>query len=207
MSASSAAAPSNRSAGREVVLFHSVLGLRPAVHRWADRLRAGGHVVHTPDLYEGRSFDEYDPAFQFLETIGGIETLMTRSHASVDGLPADLVYAGFSNGAASAELLALTRPGARGAVLMHGALPVQLFGAEAWPAGVPVQLHQAVDDPFREPEADAAFTASVNGSGARLEAFDYPITGHLFADDGLPEYDAASAESMMERVLAFLRTV
>jgi len=132
---------------------------------------------------------------------------MTRSHAAVADLPSDLVYAGFSNGAASAELLAVTRPGARGAVLMHGALPVQLFGAEAWPASVPVQLHQAVDDPFREPQADIAFAASVDASGARFEAFDYPIVGHLFADSALEEFDAGSAEMMMERVLEFLRAV
>jgi hypothetical protein len=37
----------------EVVLFHSVLGLRPGVIA-ADRLRTAGHTVHTPDLEPAR---------------------------------------------------------------------------------------------------------------------------------------------------------
>ena len=42
----------------EVVLFHSVLGLRPGVIAAAERLRAAGHTVHTPDLYDGEVFDD-----------------------------------------------------------------------------------------------------------------------------------------------------
>jgi dienelactone hydrolase len=37
-----------------VVLFHSVCGLRPAVRAAADRIRATGHEVAVPDLFDGR---------------------------------------------------------------------------------------------------------------------------------------------------------
>src|SRR5688572_1962404 len=97
----------------QVVLFHSVLGVRPAVRDWADQLRAAGHVVHVPDLYEGKTFDEHEEGMRHVESIGGIQTLVARTIAAAGELPANVVYAGFSNGAASAELLAATRPGAR----------------------------------------------------------------------------------------------
>jgi len=40
----------------EVILFHHAQGLTDGVGAFADDLRAAGHVVHTPDLYEGRTF-------------------------------------------------------------------------------------------------------------------------------------------------------
>jgi len=124
-------------------------------------------------------------------------------------LPEGLVYAGFSMGAAHAELLAAERPGALGAVLMHGAVPVETleehFGVERWPEGVPVQVHYAAEDPWVETEGDVApLGEAVRGAGAAFEEYVYPGSGHLFADPGLDEYDRASAEKMWERVLAFL---
>jgi dienelactone hydrolase len=189
---------------REIVLFHSVLGLRPAVRGWADRLRQVGHVVHMPDLYGGRVFDDIGQAMREVESIGGIDAIVARTYEAVDGLPSDVVYAGFSNGGGSAQLLALTRPGALGAVLMHAALPVEAFGVSAWPADVPVQIHYAVADPFREAAAVAALQQSVRDAGASCELFDYPGSGHLFADPELEEYEPASAELMFRRVSGFL---
>src|SRR3712207_6052470 len=123
----------------EVVLFHSVLGLRPGVTAAADRLRAAGHTVHTPDLYEGEVFDDLEAGSRKDEALG-YQEIARRAREAVAGLPEGLVYAGFSLGAVHAELLAASRPGALGAVLMHGAVPVgtlnEFFGVERWPAGV-----------------------------------------------------------------------
>ena len=184
-----------------VVLFHSVLGVRPAVRDWAARLERAGYTVHVPDLFDGATFDHYADGTRHVESIGGIPELIARSQRAVADLPPALVYAGFSAGAAAAELLALTRPGARGAILMHGVLPLEAFHSSEWPAPVPVQLHQAVEDPFRSEPAIEAFTASVRRSHATLERWDYPGAGHLFADAELPDYDATSATQMLERVL------
>lgn len=142
----------------EIVLFHSALGLRPGVFAFADRLRQSGHTVHTPDLYGGSrapaatTFDDYGQASAYVASIGYPE-LMARSRAAVAELPAELVYAGFSNGGASAELLAATRPGARAAVLLHAALPPEVLGISRWPGAVPVQVHYAEHDPFRSPDS------------------------------------------------------
>jgi dienelactone hydrolase len=181
-----------------IVLFHSALGLRPAVAAFADALRAHGHTVHTPDLFDGKVFDDLDDGVRQRDAIG-IPGLIERSRAAVEALPAEVVYAGFSMGSASASFLTATRPGARGAILMHGALPPAAFGA-TWPAGVPAQLHYAEHDPW----VDAAEVEALTAAVPRLATFVYPGGGHLFADAGLAEYDEASARLMMSRVLAFL---
>ena len=38
----------------EVVLFHHLQGLTEGVRAFAGELRAGGHTVHTPDLFDGQ---------------------------------------------------------------------------------------------------------------------------------------------------------
>src|SRR5918997_1922991 len=192
----------------EVVLFHSVLGLRPGVISAAERLRAAGHTLHTPDYFDGEVFDDLEEGSRKEEKLG-YQEIARRTKESVSGLPEGLVYAGFSLGAVHAEVLAASMPGALGAVLMHGAVPVEglseFFGIERWPAGVPVQVHYAADDPWVEAEGEVApLGEAVRGSGAAFEAYAYPGSGHLFADPGLPEYDRASSKAMWERVLAFL---
>ncbi len=189
----------------EVVLFHSVLGLRPGVLRGAERLRAAGHAVHTPDRYQGQApFDSYEDAIAFERTIGFPE-LIARSEASLADLSTHVVYGGWSAGGALAEHFALTRPGASGVVLISAAAELSWFNATAWPAEVPVQVHYAVDDHFREEEELQSFLASVREAGAPLDFHEYALRGHLFDDPSLPdEYDEPAAELLWARILAFL---
>jgi len=192
----------------EVVVFHSVLGLRPGVIAAADRLRAAGHTIHTPNLFDGEVFDDLDDGQRKEEALG-YQEIARRAKEAVAELPAGLVFAGFSLGAVHAELLAASRPGALGAVLMHGAVPVEslseFFGVDRWPEGVPVQVHYAALDPWVEADEEVVpLGDDVRGAGAAFEAHAYPCSGHLFADPALPEYDRASSEAMWERVLAFL---
>lgn len=194
----------------EVVLFHSVLGLRPGVIAAAERLRAAGHTVHAPDYFDGEVFEDLDDGSRKEEALGYRE-IARRTGEAVAGLPAGLVFAGFSLGAVQAELLAASRPGALGAV-MHGAVPVEtlneFFGVERWPEGVPVQVHHAKEDPWVDAEGEVApLGDAVRGTGAAFEEHAYPGSGHLFADPDLPEYDRASSEEMWRRVLAFLDRV
>jgi dienelactone hydrolase len=192
----------------EVVMFHSVLGLRPGVLDAADRLRAAGHTVHTPDLFGGEVFDDLDDGMRKEESLGYRE-IARRTEEAVARLPAGLVFAGFSMGVAHAEQLAASRPGALGAMLMHGAVPVEVlteyFGVERWPEGVSVQVHYAADDPWVEAEQEVTpLGDAVKGAGAEFEEYVYPGSGHLFADSDLTEYDHASSEAMWARVIAFL---
>lgn len=187
----------------EVALFHSVLGVRPGVLDAADRLRERGHRVLVVDQYDGRVFDDYDEAAAFVEALGSFPVLMGRAVAAVESLPDGFVAVGFSNGGGMAELVATQRP-VSGVVMCSGALPLEMLGAQAWPAGVPAQIHYALGDPFRQEGWAESVAESVRAAGAEVQAFDYPGSGHLFTDPGLPgEYDRDSAELLWQRVLAF----
>lgn len=185
----------------DILLFHSALGLRPGVHAFADALRTAGHTVHTPDLYDGEVFDRLERGVAKRDALG-IPEIARRGASAAEGLPADLVYAGFSLGVGPAQMLAQTRPGARGALLLHGALPAAAFETP-WPASVPLAIH-AMD---ADPEVDLAVARELAAEAADGELHLYPGTGHLFADSDLPEYDATAAELLRERCLAFLARV
>ena len=189
----------------DIVVFHSVLGPRAGVTDAADRLRAAGHTVHTPDLYRGEArFDEYDPAIAYEQRIGHQEFLR-RAAAEVAHLPPRLVYMGFSAGGAPAEWLAATRPGALACILLHAALPLRLMGLDTWPAAVPVQVHFMRDDPFRDQAEIEGMAADVGAAGAPFEFFEYAGAGHLFTDPSLPaEYASEATETLWGRVLALL---
>ncbi len=189
-----------------IVLFHSVLGVRPGVQDAAARLRAGGHDVLVVDQYDGRSFDDYPTAIAYQEEVG-FPALMQAALDATAGLPDGFVVAGFSNGAGMAEHVALHRPVAA-AVLFSGALPLQYLGAGAWPAAVPVQLHYAVSDPNRNQDFVDQFLKDVRASGANVEFHEYATSGHLFTDASLPdEFDARATEALWIHVHDFLRNV
>lgn len=187
----------------EIVLFHSAYGLRPGVLQWAQRLRDAGCIVHTPDLYDGEVFYDRMDAVRKIQELG-FDGMLERSQASVSHLGSELFYAGFSNGGACAELLAATRPGARGAILMHAPLPIRDLGWKTWPATVPVQVHFAEKDPLRDQKGIDSLASRVRASGATFQQYDYAASGHLFADPDAPAYDAAATELMFQRVLEFL---
>jgi dienelactone hydrolase len=173
------------------------------VRSFADELRRAGHTVHTPDLFDGRTFDTIEDGMAFARE-AGFGALSERGVAAGEAIRPDVVYAGFSFGVMAAQQLAQTRAGARGALLMFGCLPVSEFGA-AWPAGVPVQVHGKDNDPFFLEDLEAA--QALVESADRGELFLYTGEQHLFADSSLPAYDAAAAALLTERVLTFLATV
>lgn len=187
----------------EVVLYHHVQGLTPGVQAFADELRQAGHTVHTPDLFEGRTFDTIEDGLAFARE-AGFGALAARGVAAAEGLPAEVVYAGFSFGVVVAQQLAQTRPGARGALLLYSCLPVSEFG-DAWPDDVPVQVHGKEGDEFFLEDLEAA--RALVDSAELAELFLYPGEEHLFADSSLPAYDPAAAALLTERVLAFLDRV
>jgi len=187
----------------EVVLFHHALGLTPGVVAFADELRRGGHTVHAPDLYEGRTFTTIDEGMAHVREFG-FEAMMERGVRAVEALSPELVYAGFSLGVLPAQRLAQTRPGARGALLYYACVPVAEFGS-AWPDGVPVQVHGMDADPFFVDEGDIDAARALVESAEHGELFLYPGDQHYFADSSLPSYDAAAAGLLLKRTLQFLR--
>lgn len=186
----------------DIVLYHHAQGLTSGVGAFADDLRRGGHTVHTPDLYEGHTFETLDEGLAYAKSTG-FDTILDRGLVAADGLGDALVYAGFSLGVMPAQQLAQTRAGARGALLFHSCLPVSEFG-EAWPLGVPVQVHGMEADPFFADEGDLDAARELVGSTEQAELFVYPGKEHLFADSSLPSFDQAAAALLMRRVLSFL---
>ena len=188
----------------DIALFHSVLGVRPGITDAATRLRADGHQVLIVDQYDGRVFDDYEEAGRFVEQLGFPE-LMRRAVQAVQDLPDGFLAAGFSNGGGMAEYVATRRP-CSGVLMLSGALPVSMLGADAWPASVPAQIHYTEHDPHRRQEWTDAVVRDVRAAGARIEVFSYPGAGHLFTDPSLPdEYDEQAAALLWQRVLAFCR--
>ncbi len=114
----------------EVLLFHHAQGLTKGVLAFADTLRGAGHVVHTPDLYDGHTFASLDEGVGYAQQVG-FGTVMERGVQAADDLPAGLVYAGFSLGVMPAQRLAQTRPGAAGALLLEACVPTSEFGSVA----------------------------------------------------------------------------
>jgi dienelactone hydrolase len=186
----------------EVLLFHHAQGLTPGVVAFADELRRAGHTVHTPDLYDGRTFDTLEAGMAHAEEIGFGEVI-ERGTRAADGLPAELVYAGFSLGVLPAQKLAQTRAGARGALLFYSCVPVAEFG-RAWPAEVPVQVHGMDADPIFVGEGDIDAARALVEQAKDAELFLYPGDQHYFADSSLPSYDPAAAALLTRRVLDFL---
>jgi dienelactone hydrolase len=185
----------------EVVLFHHVQGLTDGVRAFAEELRAGGHTVHTPDLFDGERPASLDAGIAHIRGVGDA-VLQERADRAVAALPEALVYAGFSWGAGTAQQYAQTRPGARGALLYEACMPITgewAFGP--WPDGVPVQIHGMDKDPFfgLEGDIDAARELVETVGSGLAELFVYPGDRHLFTDSSLPSYDAEATALVVRR--------
>ena len=186
----------------EVLLFHHALGQTEGFAAFADELRQAGHTMHTPDLYDGRTFASIDEGMAHVKELGFGE-IIERGVRAANELPDELVYGGFSLGVVPAQKLAQTRPGARGALLFYACVPASEFGT-SWPADVPVQIHGMDADPFFVDEGDIDAARAIVESTDQAELFLYPGSEHYFADSSLPSYDADAAALLTRRVLDFL---
>jgi dienelactone hydrolase len=188
----------------ELLLFHHAQGLTAGCLSFADELRAAGHVVHAPDLYDGKTFADLDDGVGYAREVG-FDTIGERGRLAAEGLPNEIVYAGFSLGAMPAQMLAQTRPGAKGALLFHGCVPPSEFGGP-WPQGVPLQIHlmEAVEWAL---EGDLYAARELDEAVESAELHLYPGDRHLFADNSLPDYDESAATLLNRRVLSFLDNI
>ncbi|WP_232661463.1 dienelactone hydrolase family protein [Pseudonocardia sp. TRM90224] len=183
-----------------VALFHSVFGLRGVELAAAERLRAAGHQVVVPDLFDGvTNPGDFDAAFDHLDRIGW-STVLERAHDALADAPAETVLGGLSMGAALVGDIWPARLDAAGAFYLHAAPPV--------PAGIrtgtPVQLHFGAGDPFVPPERLARFRESAERNGAYATVREYEGVGHFFTDETLPDHDADAATSTWRDVLGML---
>jgi dienelactone hydrolase len=186
----------------EVLFFHHALGLTAGCRSLADRWRGAGHRVHTPDLYDGRTFDDLSEGVAYAQSIG-FGTIAERGRAAAEDLPPRLVCAGCSLGVVPAQMLAQTRPGAIGALLFSACIPFSEL-SPSWPRHLPVEIHAMDGDPFFVDEGDIDAARALVATAARATLHLYPGSGHLFLEEGSPDYDATAAELATTRVLRFL---
>lgn len=186
----------------EALLFHHALGLTDGVRALAEDIRDAGHVVHLPDLYDGRTYTELGEGVAHAEEVG-FDTLRARGAAAAEDLPTELVYMGLSLGVMPAQELAQTRAGARGAVLLHACVPLEYFGDGTWPADVPAEIHVMEDDEL----GDVDIAREVAAATDPVELYVYPGDRHLFTDPSTPDHDPEATSLVLQRVLAFLEQV
>ena len=185
----------------DVIVFHHALGLAPGVLSFAERIRAAGHRVMVPDLYQGETFDTIDAGVAHAEATG-FDTIIDRGIAAAGALDEPFVSIGFSLGVLPAQNLAQTHRRAVGAVLCHAAIPLGTF-ADTWPGGVALQLHNSPDDSWGDFEEAEALVAAVPGA----ELFVYETSAHLVIEPGLPDSDPRITEQILERTLQLLADV
>ncbi|MDQ7729941.1 dienelactone hydrolase family protein [Halomonas sp. SpR8] len=186
----------------QILLFHHAQGLTSGIREFANRLRHAGHIVHVPDLYEGRVFDDLDKGVAYAQEIG-FDSIIERGIKAAEGLPRELVFSGFSIGVLPAQKLAQTRAGAIGALFFHSCVPYSEFGP-AWPNGVRGQIHGMDRDKLFVDEGDLNAAQAIVETTEEVELFLYPGEKHLFADNSLASYDEGAAALLTKRVLGFL---
>lgn len=189
----------------DVVLFHHLRGLTGGVRAFADELRADGHTVHTPDLFDGALPDSLEAGSALSRELG--DEVDRRAEEALAGLSETLVYGGFSFGVMTAQRLAQTRPGALGALLYEACLPITgEWAIGPWPDDVAVQIHGKDKDEFfaLEGDVDAAREIVAELGPDRAELFTYPGDEHLFTDNTLSTYDPEATAQVLTRTKAFL---
>ena len=183
-----------------VVLFHSILGLRPVEHEIAAHFQRHGHTVSLPDLFGGRTTNDYDEGFAQRKEVGN-QAIMAAAQAAVDSAPASAVLAGVSFGAALVSEFWLSRPDMAGALLMAGVTDWM----DPRRPGFPISAHIARPDPFDD---DTFFDDWVAGAGGvALNLHRYDGVGHYFLDRSLPDFGALQAQLCLDRAVAFLNTL
>jgi dienelactone hydrolase len=73
------------------MLFHHAQGLTSGCLSFADELRAAGHIVHAPNLYDGKTFTDLMDGVRYAEEEVGFDTIIERGRLAPERLPNDIV--------------------------------------------------------------------------------------------------------------------
>ena len=157
-------------------------------------MRADGHRVTLPDLFDGATSESVEGGFAIQERVGW-ETMMARARAAAEPLPAETALAGVSAGAQVAGTLWLERPAAEGCSCCMGRAR----------SGRRVEAHLAEPEPYDDEDYLQWWAEGMRSAGLDFTLYRYPGAGHYFTDPSLPDHDAAAAALAVERALAFLR--
>lgn len=192
--------------GSPVLIVHSWWGLTASFERFADQLAANGHLAGCVDLFGGqiasteqearrlRTVRRVEPAYQLcrrsLDELAG--------HPRADGSAPAVV--GFSMGGHWAVWLAQHPPPCVARVVLYYAARGGDFAA----ASTPVLAHFADHDTFVSTSARRTMERAIARRGLAYEAFEYPGTGHWFAESDHRAFDRVAASAAYERTVSFL---
>src|SRR5699024_9409008 len=166
------------------------------------QLRNRGHTVHTPDLFEGRTFATVEEGMGYAESLG-LEQVIRRGIEAAGELPKQAVFSGFSIGVLPAQQLLQTTPEALGGLFLHSFVDPE-FLPGSWPSGCPVQVHGRDHDPFFAGEGDLEAARAVQSEHPELEIVLHAGHGHLFTDSSTADYDESAAADVLARLGTFL---
>ena len=189
----------------QILLFHHELGLTDGVRALAQKIEAGGHTVHLPDLYEGRTFTTVQQGLAHLNEIGRAQIEARGVAATAEHRQASVV-AGISMGVAPAFKAAQTVPAFRACIAVSAALPLNTY-APLWMPHVALQVHLGTDDPRvtqQELPLARSYASSAEEPDNPADLFEYETAAHLFMDSSTPEYDEALTDLLVERINALL---
>ncbi|NTV39691.1 MAG: dienelactone hydrolase [Demequinaceae bacterium] len=182
----------------EIIFFHHAQGLTDGLRAMAERLRAAGHEVHTPDIYSGAVFGQLDEGLAFASRIGhdAIEEVARRAAREH---PHANTTIGFSLGVFPAQLLAQEWRRIDGLVVVAGGLPPRDLGAD-WRVDVRLSVHVADPDDWIPTGSLEALLRHARAPHIHR----YQGLGHMFVDPSSPDYDADAADLFEERLLTWL---
>jgi carboxymethylenebutenolidase len=198
-------------AGTGVLVLHAWWGLTSVFTNVCDRLAADGFVALAPSLYPDgattASIEEARTLVAAHDAAPDVAAAIVQAAAEqLRGLPAvtgaQIGVIGFSLGAYWALHLSQVWPDDVGAVVaVYGTDDGDYSTARAAYLG-----HFAEHDQFEPLEAVRALEAKIRAAGREATFHVYPGTGHWFVEPNRPDaYNAAAAELVWERTLAFLK--
>ena len=196
-------------AGAGVLVLHAWWGLTSVFTDVCDRLAAAGFVALAPSLFPAgataATIAEAEALLAAHDEATVVEPVVLAAVEQLRGLPAvtgaQVGVIGFSLGAYWALHLSQVRPDDVGAVVaVYGTDDGDYRIARAAYLG-----HFAEHDDFEPLEAVRALEEKIRAAGREAAFHIYPNTGHWFVEPNRPEYDAAAAELVWERTLAFFK--
>jgi carboxymethylenebutenolidase len=197
--------------GAGVLVLHAWWGLTSVFTDVCDRLAANGFMTLAPSLYaDGATTDsiagaealiaahDREPAAAKAVVLAALDQL--RGFPAVTGAQVGVI--GFSMGAYWALHLSQVRPDEVGAV-------VAVYGTDDGDYGTARAAylgHFAEQDDFEPLAGVRALEENIRAAGREVTFHVYPGAGHWFVEPNRPEaYDAAAAELVWDRTLAFLK--
>ena len=185
----------------QIILFHHALGLTDGVRALADQIAAGGHTVHTSDLYDGRTFATVDEGVAHAQHLG-FEEIGRRGMRSCAEHQEASVVAGISLGVMPAWRAAQVVPGFRACIAMAGALDLDAY-APLWQPHTALQIHLGTRDPWAlegDLETARSYAATAEHPDRPADLFEYDTDRHLFMDSSTADFDAALTAVLVRRI-------